>query len=137
MNPRAYFVLAVSFILLTACSYDRPLMITPQTLGPKEKPLAIAHGEASESWFLGFHAGGENSFFSAIEDAKQKAGVTNATLYNVFVDREIYCFPACWLPLYTEVTTSVFGTLVTYDEPGFLKPKTRETPRSYKEPGMM
>lgn len=120
--------IAVALLLLSGCSYSRPVQLSQITLGPKERPIDTVAGEASASYFLGFHVDGDDTFAAAIADAKKKAGATTGTLYNVFIDRKISCFPACWLAFYTEITTSVYGTLVTYDDPLFRKSEPTQSP---------
>lgn len=114
-------IAAFVFLALSGCSYARPVVINQIALGPKEHPIAIVAGEATASSFLGFGLEGEDTLVSAINDAKKKAGVTDGTLYNVFVDERLFCFPSCWFPLYHVRTLSVYGTLVTYDDPLFHK----------------
>ena len=66
---------------------------------------------------------GDDTYAAAIEDAKARVGVDVGTLYNVFVDRRIVCFPFCSFAIVTNVTTSIYGTLVTYDGLKNVEPK--------------
>ncbi len=116
---------AMTALLLTGCSYTRPGMIAPMSLGPKEKVIAVTKGEAGAEYFLGFNVGGADTYAAAIENAQLQAGVKNATMANVFSDEQIFCFPSCWFALYRSVKTTVFGTLITYDAaPDRLAPHT-------------
>jgi len=84
-------------------------------LGPKEHPITTVKGESTASYLLGFLMDGEDTLAGAIEDAKKKAGLKLGTMANVFVDQKQFCVPSCWFGLYREVTTTIYGTLVSYD----------------------
>lgn len=86
-------------------------------LGPKEKPIGIVTGTSSATYLLGFRIEGEDSLNAAVKDARMQAKVPKSTMANVFVDRYIFYFPAIWLPIYMESKTTIFGTLIAYEEP--------------------
>lgn len=129
-----FTLLALSFSLLSGCAYTHPVTIQQITLGPKERPIAIVAGEAKCSAIFGI-GDGECSLVKAIEDAKRKAGAQNGTLYNLFIDQKFFCFPSCWFAVYHEETLSVYGTLVTYEDPLFLIPPPVPAPKARGDGG--
>ena len=128
------FILVVSLGMLAGCSYSRPVTIAPMSLGPKEEPVAMAHGVAATTYFFGFNMGTGNTFEEALEDAKLHAGVYGDTLANVFVDEQLFCFPACFFPIIKSVTTSVTGTLIRYNAPSFKHQVNTLAPRPDAKP---
>jgi len=107
--------LLLCLLVISGCSYTKPMLVAPMQLGPKEKAVAIGKGESSATYLLGFRIDGDDSLAEAVKNAKVKLTIKGTTMANVFVDRHFFCFPACWLPLYMESKTSVFGTVIAYD----------------------
>ena len=105
---------AVAFL---GCSFQRPLSYQNVALGPQERPITTVKGEASADYLLGFQMDGDDTYAAAIEDAKARVGVEVGTLYNVFVDRRIVCFPFCSFAIVTNVTNCYqLGNNKNYNE---------------------
>jgi len=77
----------------------------------------VVKGYSSASYIFLLGPIGNESLEAAIYDAtKNEKG---SSLSNVFVDRRVFCVPFCFLPLYMQRDTMVYGTLVKYfDENG-------------------
>ncbi|HIF93695.1 MAG TPA: hypothetical protein EYQ60_11310 [Myxococcales bacterium] len=102
-------------LLGTACTHYAPMQVSTSPVGSgNEVPVKVATGESTASVLFGFVVlSGNDSLSAALQDALE--GTEADTMMNVFVDRQAFCVPACWFPLYLRTTTQVFGTLVRYE----------------------
>lgn len=109
------FLFLVPFVFLAGCTYYLPPTISSSSInGQYEMPVKVASGHSSEYSVLLFGPFGDASVRSAIKDAMRNTDAD--TIANVYVDRKVFCFPICALPLLREYETVVFGTLVSYKE---------------------
>lgn len=113
---------AVSFVCLllpilgsAACTLHQPMTVSTSPIGlGREVPVKVVTGSSTAERVFIFGPSGDDSLEAAIEDARSQA--PSDTMMNVFIDREIFCVPLCAFPLfYTRTTTTVFGTLVRYE----------------------
>ncbi len=109
------------FTALLGCIYHRPFQVSTTSLGPKEIPVKTSAGSASAFYFLFLGPFGDDSLEAAIKNAvsNEKSGNVD-TMVNVFVDRKILEFPF----VFKKMTTTVWGTLIRYEDEMFKKQKT-------------
>lgn len=112
---RKWAALSIFLPFISGCSYTKPVMLAPMQLGPKEHVKAIGRGESSAEYIFGIRIDGDDSLAEAVLNAGEKSKIPHSTMANVFVDRHLFCVPACWLPIYMESKTSVYGTMIVYD----------------------
>ena len=99
----------------SGCTYYLPPVASSTTIGSKnEVPVQVVTGESTEWSFLFFGPFGDASAKAAIENAKTKSLEESDSIANVFLDRMMFCFPTCGLPIYVSATTQITGTLVRY-----------------------
>jgi hypothetical protein len=104
-------LILLPLFFLTGCVHYYPAQVSSASMGGKyERPIQVVTGKSQADYILGFGPFGNDSLQAALEDAIQKN--IGHTLINTFVDRKIICFPACGIPLYARVETSITGTMV-------------------------
>ncbi len=108
--------MAVMQLSITGCTYYMPVAVSSTSIGNQgEIPVKVVSGSSEASTFLFiFGPFGDASLQAALEDARRQGD--GDTLANVFVDRILFCFPACFLPIYSSVETRITGTLVKYQD---------------------
>lgn len=107
--------MAAMLISVSGCTHYMPAAVSSTSIGNHgEIPVKVVSGSSSANSFLFFGPFGDASLQAALEDARSQGD--GDTIANVFVDRILFCFPACFLPIYSSVETRITGTLVKYQD---------------------
>lgn len=108
-------VIGLALITAAGCTHYMPAAVSSTSIGNQgEIPVKVVSGSSSSSSFLFFGPFGDASLNAALEDARRFGD--GDTLANVFVDRILFCFPACFIPIYSSIETRITGTLVKYKD---------------------
>lgn len=108
-------VAGLAILMASGCTHYMPTAVSSTSIGNQgEIPVKVVTGSSSASSFLFFGPFGDASMQAALEDARRYGD--GDTLANVFVDRVLFCFPACFIPIYTSIETRITGTLVKYKD---------------------
>lgn len=130
MKPSTYLFLLAFFG--SGCVHYMPAAVSSAPLGPKEHPVAMSTGESTAYYFLGLGPTGNDSLKAAVEDGLSQR--KSDTMINVFIDRKILNFPFDFFPIFTKITTTVYGTLVRYDETTIDKDSSAQSIPHIKKP---
>lgn len=118
-------VAAAAIFSLSSCTHYYPAAISSASLGQREKPVMVTTGTSQAVYVFGFGPiGGNDTLEAAVENAKKDTPAD--TMINTYMDRKVVSFPAEFFPLLRVITTTVYGTLVKYDQPLQAKPATKE-----------
>lgn len=101
---------------LTACTYNRGLVVSSADRGTNDKVVGIVRGHSEKDYILfGLFQPGDDSLGAAFIDAIYKSSVPAQGLINVFAEK--YC--TYYLPpIFWSCGTSLTGAAIQYVEMG-------------------
>lgn len=114
-TSKAIFSWALVLLSFSGCTYYMPAAVSSTSIGNKgEIPVKVVSGSSEAYYWFAIGPFGDDSLQAALDDARSKGD--GDTLANVFVDRKIFCFLNCYLPIYSSIETRITGTLVKYQD---------------------
>ena len=104
---------------ISGCTFNRGMVITPTTLGQKEKAVGLVTGDSEKDYFLfGIITYGDDSLRAALFDGLNSSKEPAQGINNAFAEKSCTWYPLISPLFFWRCNTRVTGMAVQYSDLG-------------------